>query len=177
MLQEIKDDEAQNESATPFMRPHPEQTREPAVLHRVKQVQVVVEVALQRLLLLLVADAAKQNCPACWSGRQGETRARRRFVAGGVQPGPGPFLWRRRKMSRHDKPPVAPNSPGGTVSLLPWPSLPSRFRRNMSEWMVPFSTSFFTLWNESRSHRRLDFTAQRREEEKKHARTTLEYPP
>lgn len=43
---------------------HPEQTGEPAVLRRIKQVQVVVEVALQRLLLFLVANASKQNRPA-----------------------------------------------------------------------------------------------------------------
>lgn len=71
---------------TSFFTAYPEQTGEPAVLDRIKQVQVVVEVTLQRLLLFLVTNAAKQNRPARWTHRQGETRARRRFVAGGVDP-------------------------------------------------------------------------------------------
>ena len=31
--------------------------------------------------------------------------------------------------------------------LVPWSSLPSLFSRNMSEWMVPLSTSFLALCN------------------------------
>lgn len=131
---------------------YPEQAGEPAVLQRVKQVQVVVEVTLQRLFLFFVTNAAKQNRPARWTHREGKTRARRRLVAGGVHPGPGPLLWRerrRRKISQHyDKQLDAQKSRADSIALSPWLSLPSRFRRNMSEWMVPFSTSFFTLWKE-----------------------------
>lgn len=37
--------------------------------------------------------------------------------------------------------------------FVPWLSFPSRFRRNISEWIVPFSTSFFTLWRNRLNHK------------------------
>lgn len=73
---------------------YPEQAGEPAVLHCIVQMEVVVEVALQRLLFFLVANTTEQHRPACWAHRQRETRARRGLVTRGVHPRPGPLLWR-----------------------------------------------------------------------------------
>lgn len=125
---------------------YPEQAGEPAVLHCIIQIEVVVEVALQWLLLFLITNPTKQHRSACWAHRQGETRARRGLVTRGTHPRPGPLLWRMEKQWRQ----VTKNSWILVLTsiikfFVPLSSLPSRFRRNMSEWMVPFSTSFLTL--------------------------------
>lgn len=51
---------------------HPEQTREPAVLGDIVQIEVVVEVSAERLLLFLITNAPEEHGPACWAHRQGE---------------------------------------------------------------------------------------------------------
>lgn len=118
---------------------YPEQAGEPAVLRRIVQMEVVVEVALQRLLFFLVANTTEQHGPACRAHRHGEARARRGLVPRGAHPRPGPLLWRTEKKTK-----VGPNKYHFPLFLtcincvsnfffVPWPSLPSRFRRNMSE--------------------------------------------
>lgn len=136
---------------------YPDRAREPAVFHCIIQIEVIVEVTVQGFLLLLITNSPKKHCSPCRAHCHTETSARWGLVARWVQPGPRPLLCRHKQNEskrllrrvRQQQGFYQPVNPSLMLQFsVPWPSLPSRFNTYMSEWMVPFSTSFLTLWHE-----------------------------
>lgn len=69
----------------------------PAVLLEVVQVKVVVEISLQRLLVLLVTHPSEQEEAPARAHRQGETRTGRRLHPTRIHPAPGPLLYTQQQ--------------------------------------------------------------------------------